>query len=299
MPPEHATDKFVESTKGKTIFEIGPGSAERVIGPSLERGAATIYAVDVYEEHLELIRKTARRLDKEDVVKTQLIDRRWWNKPLLKRPTVAAILDVGVDEKENIPTDSSVDMMMVRHVAQFGSPHSFLCLLDLAQTALTIGGEIWGINMSPFLQYRYECGDGEPLYEIIKGNDQFLAGERDTPGGYTRLDTCLRKYLDERRYPLSPRPFLYFDDETFHGLYICWIRSRVQRGLPANLGIKYTTYFSPRTIWEANKLVGLDEHKEKENHVFVLTKLGWPKEDAPTKRFTSVRRGPPGAVDMC
>ncbi len=289
MPPDPATDRFVEATAGKVVFEVGSGSGKRVVQPSLERGASLVFAVDIHSEHLELVEQAAADAAGRDRVKTYFVNKRWWDK-LLGQPIVIAILENGTGEVSKLPADSSVDMMIARHVVQFGNPKNFLCFLDLADAALKVGGEVWGINMSPYLRYVYECEydldavQGAPagtrLNQIIQRNRQFLAEttEKDDPGGYTRVDVCIRKWLSEAYLDAHPglkleSRFLYFDDDTFHGLYTRWVRSRIERGLRANLEIKYTDYFGPPRIWKANRLIEPKNRENKENHVFVLVKL--------------------------
>ncbi|MDM8559077.1 hypothetical protein [Candidatus Parabeggiatoa sp. HSG14] len=274
MPSEHVTEEFVKATNNKVVFEIGSGNGERITRPSLENGAELVYAADIYSEHLETVRKSARVIGKDERVRTLHIKKDWWDKTLVKQPSVAAVLDTKINE--NIPMESSVDMMIARQVLQFGSPNNFLRFLDLAEAALTVGGEVWGINMSPFIQYIYDCEldleqksvkKGGRLEQIVERNRQFAVGARRSPGGYVqKLSDCLAEME-------SDCSFLYFDIDTLAGILTLWEKSRKERGLDANLSITESDYFSPRSIWCKNKLISRKEYENQENHVFVLKKV--------------------------
>lgn len=269
MPSEHATEEFIDKTENKIVFELGGGSGDRIIEPALKNGARLVFAADIYLAHLNRVNDLAKSLGKEKQIKTLLVDENWWYKALDVKPTVETILGLSND----LPPQLGVDLMIARHVLQFGNPTSFLLFLDLAEELLSITGELWLINMSPFLQYIHECevgleGErvqrGERLKQIIERNRMFTEGKLPAPGGFvSHLSTCIG---------FSDRPFLYFDIDTVQGLWILWQRSRKARGLQSNLSIRDNYYFSPRLIWERNKLVGLEEFENSENHVCVFVK---------------------------
>jgi hypothetical protein len=269
MPSEHASDEFIRKTKNKIVFELGGGSGERIIEPSLKNGAKLVFAADIYSAHLNRVNDLAQSLGKEKQIKTLLIDENWWHKALNAKPTVKTILDSNSD----LLPKFGVDLMIARHVLQFGSPTSFLLFLDLAEELLNSTGELWIINMSPFLQYIFECDvgldgervqHGERLKQIVQQNRMFAEGKLPSPGGFiSRLSTCIG---------FSDRPFLYFDNDTVQGLWVSWQQSRKTRGLQSRLSIKENYYFSPRLIWERNKLVGLKEFENSENHVCIFAK---------------------------
>jgi len=271
MPSEHATDAFVGSSTGKIVFEIGSGNGERVVEPALKNGAKHVYAVDIFATHLELVKQAAVRIGRPNDVYTAVISDQWWNKELQSSPGVEAILLplTGV-----IPGDGIVDLMIARQVVQFGSPESFFRFLDLAASCLRVGGEVWTINMSPFLEYIYDCDidlDGQKvqrgvrLSQIVARNREFMLGVRKQPGGFARVCDCLPETTME--------DFLYFDRDTGVGLVNRWQETRRARGLASHLQIEENYCFGPRSIWKRNKLVGMPEYLNRENHVLVLKKV--------------------------
>jgi hypothetical protein len=280
MPADNATKEFLKSVHGKVIFELGPGNGRQIIRPSLQKGAKLVYAAEIDEKLIGKIIQLARESHQENKLRIFKIDKRWWSKQLLKNPTTSTILG-----DKNACFDGLIDLMMARHVLQFGSPNNFLKFLDFAEAALRVDGQAWGINMSPFLQYIYDCekdldgkntDKGVRLNQIVLRNKQFAEeqlrkeksqleekGEPMFPGGYVWLNDCLK---------VRRRRFLYFDKDTLTGLLASWRKSRRKRNLKANLIVKESFCFNPSSIWKDNKLVSKDEYKGRENHLFIIQK---------------------------
>lgn len=274
MPPEHATDSFIARTADKVVFEIGSGNGKRVVQPALRNGAKFVYSTDIETELNKEVERIARTEKPSDRVLTLCLAEDWWCQDLTANPSVSQILKLR--QKTDLPEEGSVDLVMARQSIQFVKhPSCFLCFLDLAEILLKIGGEVWGIHMSPFLQYLYDCPldldgstveKGVRMAQITERNRQFVSQERAIPGGFTEdLDLC----FSEAR---PNTPFLYFDEDTLVGLLNLWKQSRIQRGLSDNLEVKENYCFAPRQIWRKNKLVGLPAYVNMEHHVFVLEK---------------------------
>jgi len=279
MPPDHATEEFWAACKGAKVFDLGCGTGRAVSRPALLWGAERVFAMDVHPESLESLRSRAQTEGTTDRLGAVLLDPGWWNQGLLEQPTISSIL--GVREGPEVPIDGSLDLIMARQCLQFGQPESVLSFLDLASAALGPGREAWAINMSPYLQYVWDCtkplDEGEPcapgarLKEIAKRNEEFARNGTGSPGGFGSLADCS---------DFSSQMFLYFDKATIQGLFSWWKRSRRSRRLPEDLEVTRSEYFGPRQIWASNKFVANSEDANQEVHVFIVRKSGLPQPRA-------------------
>lgn len=281
MPSDPAAEEFVGNTKDRVVFEVGSGLGNIVVLPSLKQGAALVYAADVDQQSLSIIAKEAEALGRMAVLKTQVLDRSWWESALQANPSVSSILSIPA--RDAIPLDGSVELMIARHSLQFGDPEKFLRFLDLAAAALKVGGAVTGINFTPYTQYLYAYDKGETLKRVVLLNSEFAEGKVDLPGGFIDLErgaihVPLARLMGREELSAGKGDtFLYFDRSTIIGLLRIWSRSREKRGLPTDLEIAENFYFSPSRIWKDNKFrATADETVSqlacKENHVFILKK---------------------------
>lgn len=271
MPVDPALELLLSQTKDKTILEIGSGNGHRVIIPSLKNGAQHCYSVDIFSEHIHVIHEAARGAGYLNRVTVGYVERQWWEN-ILPQPTLNGIFSVIEGSLPSIP----VDVLVARQVLQFAArPENLFVFFDIAALILSIGGKAWGINMSPYLQYIYECrfdingspaNEGERLEQIIMRNQNYAKFISELPGSFTSdLSVCLSE--------ASSNPFLYFDEFTLDGLFSRWKQSRVQRDLPVNIEITENFCFASYKIWRKNKLVGRLERMNREQHCFVLTRM--------------------------
>lgn len=279
MPSDPATEAFVKSTRGKVVLEIGCGLGDTVALPALAEGARMVFATDISPEHFardSILRRGANEMGRQDALRTWILKPTWWDQPLLASPTTTNIL-LGTGQE--LPPDHTVDRMMARHSLQFGDPDGILRFFDLAATALKPGGAVTAINFTPYTQYMYNYDQGHTMQKIAELNDQFGQGEINTPGGYIHsikgpIQTSLARLMGKSELDRGEEnTFLYFDHPTVVGLLRLWGGTREERGLPVNLELQDSTYFTPPIIAEVNKLVSVPELVNRENFVFTLTKV--------------------------
>lgn len=279
MPSEPVIERLIDETTDKTVVEIGPGKGNIVAIPSLSRGVKEFYALDITAQDISDLVGKARESGLSEKLHTQLIPEQWWFADLLSRPTVRRLFLLENESSPQVPSDGSVDLVVARHVIQFGTHESALRVLDLASAALKTGGKFTAINFTPFTGYLYRRDSGETVQTIQQLNREFTRETTDRPGGYlNRRDGSLRVNLAD----VTGRPeldkgedqkFTYFDTPTLYGILLRWVKSRKERGLPVDLVLSEEFYFSPSKIAQFNKLSEDPNLALKENHYFTLMKM--------------------------
>lgn len=282
MPSDPAIERLIHETVGKTVVEIGPGKGNIFTIPSLNRGVKDFYALDItaqdIDEDSDLVRRV-KELSLSERLHTQLIPEQWWFTNLLPRPTIRQLLLLENQTNPQIRPDGSVDLVVARHVIQFGTHESVLRVLDLASAALKAGGKFTAINFTPSTGYLYRRDDGETTQTIYQLNREFARGITDKPGGYLNrnngilkvnlTDVTGRQELDKG----EDQKFTYFDTPTLYGIVLRWVQSRKERGLPVDLALFEEFYFSPSRIAQFNKLSEDPNLALKENHYFTMVKV--------------------------
>lgn len=278
MPSDPVIEILIHETTDKTVVEIGPGKGNVFAIPSLTCGVKDFYALDITAQDISDLVSKARELGVSEKLHTQLIPEQWWFANLLSRPTIRHILLLENQSNSHIPSDGSVDLVVARHVIQFGTHESALRVLDLASAALKQGGRFTTINFTPFTGYLYRRDNGETIQMIERLNREFAKKAIDRPGGYLNrnngilkvnlADVTGRRELDKG----EDQKFTYFDTPTLYGILLRWVKSRKERGLPVDLVLSEEFYFSPSKIAQFNKLSEDPNLALKENHCFTLMK---------------------------
>lgn len=279
MPSDPVIERLTGETIDKTVLEIGPGKGNVFAIPSLASGAKELYALDITAQDISDLVSKARELGLSEKLHTQLIPEQWWFASLLSSPTVRQLLLLEDESTPQVPPDGSVDVMIARHVIQFGTHESALRVLDLASVALKQGGKFIAINFTPFTGYLYRRDNGETIQTIERLNREFTKRTTDRPGGYLNrndgilkvnlADVTGRKELDKG----EDQKFTYFDTATLYGILLRWVQSRKERGLLVDLVLSAEFYFSPSRIAQFNKLSEDPDLALKENHCFTLVKM--------------------------
>lgn len=275
MPSDIATEYLVSLSKNKNVVDLGCAWGESITLPCLTNGARRVYAFDVEKEHLSKVLEKATAQGCRDQLETQLIENNWWFNPFSEETNPKRIL--GLQENANCPSENSIDLMISRHVIQFGNPHSILKVFDLAASVLKPGGQFAAINFSPYTHYLYDYDEGETLAKIVKWNMQFEKGDLDIPGSYLQRQEGLARLslfdIWNKKIGDSNDPFVLFDDSVLTGLLRLWQKSRIERNLPINLSLQESALFSPNNIASKNKLRENLDFLEKENYFFALRKV--------------------------
>lgn len=279
MPTDSPTEEFVVSAAGKVILEIGTGLGDNLVLPALINDS-TVYATDVSPEHFSEeypMRQNAKTLGREEALHTYTLNENWWYLPLSPQPGIKEIF--GADALADLPQNGTVDAIMARHSLQFGDPDTFLRFLDLASAALKSGGTATAINFTPYTEYMYQYDDGLTMKRIAELNYRFANGEINLPGSYIHsqkgpIKTSLSRLMSRSELDRGEEnTFLYFDEPTLIGLLNLWKQSRIERGLPVDLEVADSAYFTPPSIARVNKLVSEPELRDRENFVFTIRKV--------------------------
>ncbi len=164
--------------------------------------------------------------------------------------------------------------MTARHVLHFGSPETVLNVFDLAASLLAPGGRFTAINFTAYVEFIYKYDGGVTLNKIIAENKRYRNGDAPVPGGYLAASNPFGLTLAElmSQPAFNDRDYFCFDDDTLHGLFSTWVKTRKERGLQVDLEIEASYLFSPTRIARHNSMTA-PQFYDKENHYFELRKL--------------------------
>lgn len=269
--PDILSSNLTKNLTGKCLLDLGFGLESSIIISAINANASSVFALStqVLQDARSRMVEAARGRGHKSL-NCAIVPEDWWSSEPALRPTIGALLQLP---EGDLPSENSLDIMTTLQVLNFASPDAMINVLDLASMLLKRFGKFVATNVSPYTGVIYDYDDGRTLARIIAGNAKYRLTEEDMPTGFFTRRNEIGAYLMELSdKPAFARTFLCFDDDTIYGIYNAWAKSRWRRGLPADLLIERSYYFSPQRIAQPNKLT-TSEHVEKENHYFSMVKV--------------------------